>query len=96
MFSENKYGLSQPKVKYNFNIKEINLLQEEEIPSNKNLLKETLNSLLTKNLENSSLNIDLDKIEEKYSIKKKIILNYLVEQYKKLNNWKNKKTVKII
>lgn len=96
LFSENKYGLSQPKIKYNLNIKEIKELKEEEIPSNKNSLKDALNSLLLKNKENINFKINLDKIEEKYSVKKKIILNYLLEQYKKLNNWKDKKTIKII
>ena len=96
LFSENKYGLSEANINYNLNIKELKKQKEEDIPSSKNTLKTALNSLLIKNLEKNNFKIDIEKIEEKYNVKKKIILNYLFDQYKKLNDWRNKKTVKII
>lgn len=94
VFSRNKFGLSKPAILYNINLSKLKDNNEDNQEDSPNL-KNILNNILM-NMGTSDIKIDIKKLQNKYNIKKQLILNYLLQNSSKINKLSNNKNIKII
>lgn len=95
VFSENKFGVSKPSVLYNIKLSEIKDDNEDDYNEDTNNLNSILSQILM-HIGSSDIKIDTTELQNKYNIKKQIILNYLLQNSNKLNKLSNNKNIKII